>query len=85
MKNESFTVMDTLQCLQLLATLPDGFYLYTDHNNLIYIFEPLSLMTDIGIDAVRKLLSWAVRIPTHNYVSVHIPGGDNTWADLRTH
>lgn len=65
-----------------MVATPAGFDLYTDHNNLIFIFDPLSLMPDLSLSSVRKVLRWAVRLGMYNYVCMHIRGEENVWADL---
>lgn len=65
-----------------MVAVPEGFDIYTDHNNLIFIFDPLSLMPDLSISAARKVLRWTVMTNIYNYVCIHIPGEDNVRADL---
>ena len=63
-------------------TNPDGFDLYTDHNNLIFLFDPLSVVADMSQTTLRKVLRWAVRLSLYQYTCFHITGEDNVWADL---
>lgn len=42
-EKEAFAVLASLQRLHWLAATPDGFDLYTEHNNLIFLFDPLSV------------------------------------------
>lgn len=48
--------MATLDGMQLLETDPLGFDLFTDHSNLIYIFEPTSVNPDLNQTIIRKVL-----------------------------
>lgn len=82
LEKEAFAILASLERMHWLAATPSGFDLYTDHNNLIFIFDPLSLMPDLSQTAVRKVLRWAVRMSIYNYVCIHIKGEDNVWADL---
>lgn len=61
-----------------------GFDLYTDHNSLIFIFDPLAVMPDLGQEGKRKVLRWAVRLYAYNSVCFHIRGEDNVWGYLLT-
>lgn len=63
--------------LQWLLVNPDGFYLYTDHNNVIFIFDSLSLIQDLSLGSVRMVLSWAVILSNFNFVCYHMAGTDN--------
>lgn len=40
----------------------DGFDLFTDHNNLVLIFNLISVIPDLSLSSVGKVLRWAVRI-----------------------
>lgn len=63
----------------------DGLALYTDHNNLISIFDPLEIQPDIGLAYVRMVLRWSVRLYAYRYVYLHISSESNVWADLLSH
>lgn len=65
-----------------LAAMQGCFHLYTGHNNLILIFEPLSIFQDFSNLIVRRMLRWAVLLSIYNYVCPGISGNDNVWADL---
>lgn len=84
LEKEAFAVLATLERSHWLVSCSDGFDLYTDHNNLIFIFDPLAFIPDLGQAAMRKVLRWAVRLSAYNYVCFHIRGDENVWADLLT-
>ncbi len=65
----------------ILAT-PQGFDLSTDQNNLIFMFDPLSVQPDLSLSSEKKVLRWAVMMCMYNYVCGHIEGKDKVWADL---
>ena len=58
--------MASLERMHWLLADPQGFDLYTDHNNLIYIFNSTSVVTDISQTSSRKVLRWAVRLLVYN-------------------
>ena len=84
LEKEAFAVLHTLDRMHWLVTNPDGFDLYTDHNNLIFLFDPLSVVPDMSQTTLRKVLRWAVRLSLYQYTCFHITGEDNVWADLLT-
>lgn len=84
LEKEAYAVLASVERSHWLAACPAGFDLFTDHNNLIFIFDPMAVMPDIGQGALRKVLRWAVRMSSYNYVCIHIRGPDNIWADLIT-
>lgn len=67
-----------------LAATPDGFDLHTDHNNLIFFFDSLSVLPDLSQKSLRKDLLWAVRLSMYTYTCFLINGDDKVWADLLT-
>lgn len=48
-----------------------------DHNNLIFLFDPISVVSDMSQITLRKVLRWAVRLSVYNYTCFHIKGDDN--------
>ena len=82
LEKEAFAVMATTDRMHWILATPDGFDLYTDHQNLIFLFDPLAIVPDLSMSSLRKVLRWAVRLTMYNYTCVHIKGVDNVWADI---
>lgn len=74
--------MATIERVHWLASCPKGFDLFTDHNNLIFISDPLSLVPDLSQASMRKVIRWAVRRSIYYYECTHLSGVDSVWADL---
>lgn len=55
-EREPYAVMATPDRMHWIAAKPDGFDLFTDHNNLIFLFDPLSVMPDLSQTSVLKVL-----------------------------
>lgn len=84
LEKEAYAVLASVERSHWLAACPAGFDLFTDHNNIIFLFDPTAIMPDIGQGTLRKVLRWAVRMSAYNYCCIHIRGEDNIWADLLT-
>lgn len=84
LEKEAFAVLSTLDKMHWLVTNPDEFDLFKDHNNLIVLFDPLSVVPDPSQTTLRKALRWAVRLSLYQYRCYHITGEDTVWADLLT-
>eukprot|EP00178_Gracilaria_changii_P000257 TRINITY_DN1027_c0_g1_i1.p2 TRINITY_DN1027_c0_g1~~TRINITY_DN1027_c0_g1_i1.p2 ORF type:complete len:1106 (+),score=114.18 TRINITY_DN1027_c0_g1_i1:5972-9289(+) len=84
LEKEAFAIMATVDRMHWLAATAAGFDLFTDHNNLIFLFDPLSLVPDLSQSSTRKVLRWAVRLSAYSYTCFHINGLDNVWADMLT-
>lgn len=59
-EKETFAIMATLERVRYMPARPYGFDQYIGHANLVFIFDPLSLVTNLGKASVRKVLRWAV-------------------------
>ena len=84
LEKEAFAVMNTLDRMHWLVSTIEGFDLFTDHNNLVFLFDPLAVVPDLSQTSLRKVLRWAVKLSIYNYICYHIKGEDNVWADLLT-
>lgn len=74
LSKEALPVLAPTERLHGLATCSEGFHIFTDHNNMIFLFHPIEIIPDIGQAALHKVLRWAVRIFAYNYVCTHIHG-----------
>jgi Integrase zinc binding domain len=61
-----------------------GVTIYTDHLNLVYLFNPLSAEPGMHRHTAAKLLRWGTRLSTFKYNIEHITSESNVWADLLT-
>ena len=82
LEKEAYAVLATLERMHWVVATPEGFDLYTDHNDLVFLFDPLSIVPDLSQTTIRKVLRWAVRLSMYNYTCFHIKGAENVWADL---
>lgn len=71
-----------VDCVQYLAVIPEGFYLFPDQQNLFFIFGPLAIVSDLGKAGIWKVLTWAVRLSAYNYLCIHISGVESSWAHV---
>lgn len=51
---------------------PLGFDAHTDHNNVTYIFDPTSIITDISQTTIQNFLLWSVRLSVYSYTFIYI-------------
>lgn len=82
LEKEAYAVMATLEHMHWLASVPSGFDLFTDHNNLVFHFDALSVVPDLSQTSLRKVLRWTVHLSAYNYTCLHIKCPENVWADL---
>jgi RNase H-like domain found in reverse transcriptase/Reverse transcriptase (RNA-dependent DNA polymerase) len=79
-----YAIIQTTDRLDYLLRSPTGFALFTDHRNLVYIFDPMSRNPHISQHSAARLLRWALRLASYQYIIEHITGSDNVWADIMT-
>lgn len=65
----------------VLATIC-GFDLFTDHNNLVLLFNPTAVFTGLSQTTMKKNSLLAVRLSAYNYVFVHILDSLIVWDDI---
>jgi len=53
LEKEAYAVLAILQRMHWLVPTSSGFDLYTDHNNLIFLFDPLSIVPDLAQTSCR--------------------------------
>ena len=61
LEKEGLSVIATIELLHWLAPTTDGLGLFTYHNDLVFIFDRVSLSTDLSQTAIRKILRWVDR------------------------
>jgi RNase H-like domain found in reverse transcriptase len=74
---EGFAIMHTCQRLDYLLRCPAGFSLFSDHRNLIYIFDPRGHNPGLAQHSEARLLRWALKLSSYHYVIEYIAGSDN--------
>lgn len=76
--------MTTVEQISWLAVTSSGFDLLTHQINLIFVFNPLSLVPDLSQSSTRKFLRCAVCLSAYSYTSFNISGMECVWADMLT-
>lgn len=81
-EKETYAVLASVDCMHRIAACPAGFDIYTDHENLVFLYDHFSIVPDLSQISIRKVLSWVVCFSLYKYTFVHIKETDNMWADL---
>lgn len=80
-EKEGFAIVEAMTRMDYL-TLGRLVHIFTDHHNLLTMYDPSGAGTSLPQYAINKLMRWAIRMSSFNYVIEHIPGDDNVWADM---
>ncbi|GMF43963.1 unnamed protein product [Phytophthora fragariaefolia] len=81
-EKEAYAIVESVKRLEYLLLRPGGFHLFTDHRNLVYIFNPSATDGSMQRYQADKLQRWAMAMTSYRYVIEHIRGDDNAWADM---
>ena len=58
--------------------------IYTDHANLVRLYDPYGLNPGVPRHTASKLMRWAIKLSAFRYIIEHLPGEKNVWADMLT-
>jgi len=82
-EKEAYAIVESLSRLEYLIAGKEV-SLFTDHANLIYIFDPVGQNPGIARHTANKLMRWALKLSGYRYVIEHLSGERNVWADILT-
>ncbi|KAH9088946.1 hypothetical protein LEN26_019336 [Aphanomyces euteiches] len=81
-EKEAYAVVESCKRLDYLVVRPGGFRLFTDHRNLVYMFNPRGSNSGVAKYQADKLQRWALVMSTFPYTIECLPGDTNVWGDL---
>lgn len=82
-EKEAFAIVESMQRLEYMVAGREV-RLFTDHANLIYIFDPVGQNPGLARHTANKLMRWALKLSGYRYVIEHLSGKRNVWADMLT-
>ena len=81
-EKEASGIINSVERLDYLLLRPQGFYVFTDHNNLVFIYNSEQALYALNSNSLNKVRRWGMLLSNFEYKIVHISGEDNCWADL---
>jgi len=82
---ESFPIQYAVQRFDyLLCTGRHSFRIFTDHKNLVFLYDPESSNVMLRRHSLDKIHRWRLHLDGKSYCIECISGTDNVWADLGT-
>jgi len=81
-EKEAYAVVESCKRLDYLVVRPGGFRLFTDHRNLVYIFNPSGSNSNMAKYQADKLQRWSLVMSTFPYTIECVSGDVNVWGDL---
>ena len=77
---KGFAMVSAFKWLEYV--LWNGVYIYTDHKNLAYIFDPDACVSSVAKMTTPRLDQWRAVLAQYDYTIMHIAGDRNFWRDL---
>lgn len=71
LEKKAYAVLSLFSRMHWLTATSPGFDFFMDHDNLVFLFDPLSIVPDISQTALRKVLRWAVRLSIYSNMYIH--------------
>jgi hypothetical protein len=79
-EKEAYPIMVALDKMRDLLKNPDGFALFTDHKNLVWVLDPEG--RQVVKHADDRLSRWSLQLMTFKFSVEHIAGESNVVADM---
>lgn len=83
-EREAYAVVQAFRKLDYLLACDPTTRVFTDHRNLLFVFNPVAMEPSLGRHKVLKVVRWALFLSSFNYRIEHVPGVSNTWPDIMT-
>ena len=80
-EKEGFAIVEAMTKADYISSAREV-HIYTDHANLVYIFNPYGMNPGVGRHVAQKLMRWEIRLSAFRYVIEFVPGESNVWADI---
>ena len=80
-EKEGYAIVESMTRFDYI-TMGRTVHIFTDHINLLSMYDPAGTGQNLPRYAVNKLMRWAIKLTAFKYVIEHIPGEQNYWADL---
>jgi hypothetical protein len=78
-EKEAFAIVESSKRLDYLLVRPNGFRLFTDHRNLVYMSNPSGSNSNMAKYQADKLQRWALVMSTFPYTIECVSGDANVW------
>lgn len=81
---EAYSIFQAFERMDYMLICENDIHLFTDHRNLLFVFNPLAMRPSLGRHIVNKVQRWALFISRFMYTIEHVEGKRNITADMLT-
>lgn len=83
-EREAHAVVQAFRKLDYILASDTTTRVFTDHRNLLFVFNPVAMEPSLGRHKVLKVVRWALYLSAFNYRIEHVSGPSNVWPDIMT-
>ncbi len=83
-EREAFAIVQAFRKLDYMLSCDSTTRVFTDHRNLLFQFNPVSMEPSLGRHKVLKVVRWALFLSAFTYRIEHVHRDVNTWPDIMT-
>lgn len=77
LERKAYAVMATFEKRHWFVATSDCFQLHMDQETLVFVFDPLSALSDLSQTITRRVLRWTVRLRVDAFTYLHIKEKEN--------
>ena len=82
-EKEGYAIVESMTSLDHIV-MGREVNIFTDHANLVYLYDPQGRNPGMPRHTASKLMRWAMKLSAYRYVVEHLAGERNVWADMLT-
>lgn len=83
-EREAYAIFQSFEKMDYMFACEEDIHIFTDHRNLLFVFNTLALKPMLGRHIVNKVQRWALFLSRFMYSIEHIAGERNVAADMMT-
>ena len=83
-EREAFAIVQAFRKLDYMLSCDPITRVFTDHRNLLFAFNPVSMEPSLGRHKVLKVIRWALFLSAFTYRIEHVLGDVNKWPEIMT-
>lgn len=81
-EKEGYAILKLLGKLDYMFLVENDTHVFTDHRNLLFVYNPEALEPALGRRVIMKVQRWALYLSRFAYTIEHIAGEENVMADI---
>lgn len=84
-EQEAYAIFQAFERMDYMMLYEENIHLFTDHGNLLFVFNPVEFNPSLWRHIINKVQRWALYLFKFMYTIEHIQGAKNVTADMLTY